>query len=159
MVTHRLWQWAAVSSHRSLMRDAPQKRWVWKKRPACQGCELGWHSSAPMALVSAQLFPGGRWEAEGSMKSMVGGLGRDAEMPRGQAQKSGGAKGNVEGWPGRWKGSRWMAGASPAKRERTTQMDPSFMTSGCLGPGACLWHLCFFMVSHAISFLPPGATL
>lgn len=49
-----------------------------------------------MALVSAQLFPAGKWEAEGSVKSKMEGLGRDAETSRGQEQKAGGVQGNVE---------------------------------------------------------------
>ena len=105
-VTHGLRQWAAVSSQRSLMRVAPQKRWVRKKSPTCQGCELGRHSSAPMARGSAQLCPvGGGWEAEWLVKSQMGGLGTDAGMPRGQEWTPGGQRAWQRGAGGPWRGS------------------------------------------------------
>lgn len=66
------------------------------------------------------------------MKSKMGGLGRDAEMYRGQERRAG------------WVGAQdhggavgWKAGPSPASTESRAQMNPSFMTSGCLGPRPC----------------------
>lgn len=51
-----------------------------------------------MALVSARLVPGGRREAEGLMKSKIGGHGERQRLLAGRRErKAGGAKGNSEG--------------------------------------------------------------
>lgn len=123
-VTHRLRQWAAVSSQRSLMRVAPQKRWVRWNSPACQGCELGRHSLAPMARVSAQPCPGvgmgGRrviGEPGGRVRGETLDRGPDGRVPGG-------------GWA--TEGSM-MEGTSPPRSESRAQRNASLMASAVPG--------------------------